>query len=105
MQFLYEAAGSLVTSTWMTAVKNGYFISWSGLTVDNINKYLPKLVATTKGHIEMQHKGTTYANTNLSIQEEEGITQAPTQEPNNAKTYMMFGAVLDEGRIYMDQTG
>eukprot|EP00957_Ditylum_brightwellii_P094824 7220993-Ditylum_brightwellii.AAC.1 len=52
----------------------------------------------------MQHKGATYANTNSPIQEEEDITQAPTQEPNNTKTHMMFVAVLDEGRIYMDQT-
>eukprot|EP00957_Ditylum_brightwellii_P148818 11329897-Ditylum_brightwellii.AAC.1 len=53
----------------------------------------------------MQHKGTNYANTNLPIQEEEDITQAPMQEPNNAKTHMMFGAVLDKGRIYTVQTG
>ena len=105
MQFLHEAAGSPVTSTWTTAVKNGYFISWPGLTVENINKHLPKSVATTRGHMEMQHKGATYANTNLPIQEEEDVTQAPTQEPNNAKTHMIFGAVLDEGRIYTDQTG
>eukprot|EP00957_Ditylum_brightwellii_P118575 9043099-Ditylum_brightwellii.AAC.1 len=53
----------------------------------------------------MQHKGAAYANTNLPIQEEEDITQAPMQEPNNAKMHMMFGAVLDERRICMDQTG
>eukprot|EP00957_Ditylum_brightwellii_P023958 1806580-Ditylum_brightwellii.AAC.1 len=105
MQFLHEAVGSPVTSTWMTAVKNGYFISWPGLTVDIINKHLQKLVATTRGYIEIQHKGATYANTILPIQEEEDITQAPMQEPNNTKTHMMFGAVLNEGRIYMDQTG
>eukprot|EP00957_Ditylum_brightwellii_P095573 7279832-Ditylum_brightwellii.AAC.1 len=46
-----------------------------------------------------------YANINLPIQEEEDIMQAPTQEPNNAKMHMMFRAVLDERRIYMDQTG
>eukprot|EP00957_Ditylum_brightwellii_P123384 9407657-Ditylum_brightwellii.AAC.1 len=80
MQFLHEAAGSPVTLTWTAAVKNCYFINWSGLTVDNINNNLPKLVATRR----------------------EDITQAPTQEPNNAKTHMMFGAVLDEGRIYTD---
>ena len=71
MQFLHEAAGSPVTSTWTTEVRNGYFISWPGLTVENINKHLPKSVATTRGHIEMQHKGATYAITNLPIQEEE----------------------------------
>eukprot|EP00957_Ditylum_brightwellii_P048449 3676454-Ditylum_brightwellii.AAC.1 len=53
----------------------------------------------------MQHKGTKYANTNLPIQEEEDITQAPMQEHNNAKMHMMFGAVLDEGKIYTNQTG
>eukprot|EP00957_Ditylum_brightwellii_P099841 7607108-Ditylum_brightwellii.AAC.1 len=53
----------------------------------------------------MQFKGAHYANTNLPIQEEEDITQIPMQEPNNAKTHMMFGAVLDEGRIYTSQTG
>eukprot|EP00957_Ditylum_brightwellii_P040341 3052918-Ditylum_brightwellii.AAC.1 len=42
MQFLPEAVGSPVTSTWTTAVKNNYFISWPGLTADNINKHLPK---------------------------------------------------------------
>eukprot|EP00957_Ditylum_brightwellii_P134274 10237296-Ditylum_brightwellii.AAC.1 len=68
MQFLHAAAGSPVTSTWTTEVKNEYFISWPGLTVNNINKHLPNSVSTSRGHIEMQHKGTNYANSNLPLQ-------------------------------------
>eukprot|EP00957_Ditylum_brightwellii_P095837 7301885-Ditylum_brightwellii.AAC.1 len=53
----------------------------------------------------MQHKGTKYANTNSTIPEEEDITHASMQEPPKAKAHMMFWAVLDEGRIYTNQTG
>eukprot|EP00957_Ditylum_brightwellii_P059672 4529573-Ditylum_brightwellii.AAC.1 len=53
IQFLHAAAGSPVTSTWIKAVKNGYFISWPGQTVNNITKHLQKSVGTSRGYIEM----------------------------------------------------
>ena len=31
-------------------------MSWSGLSVNLINKHLPKLIATAKGHLDQEFK-------------------------------------------------
>ena len=51
VQFLYRAAFSPITSTWTQAIDVGYFTTFPGLTLELIRKYLPKSLATTKGHM------------------------------------------------------
>eukprot|EP00957_Ditylum_brightwellii_P177516 13520246-Ditylum_brightwellii.AAC.1 len=36
MQFLHAAAGYPVPLTWIKAIQKGYYISWPGLTADNV---------------------------------------------------------------------
>eukprot|EP00957_Ditylum_brightwellii_P088363 6731099-Ditylum_brightwellii.AAC.1 len=52
MQFLHAAAGYPAPSTWIKAVQKGYYISWPGLTADNVRWYLPKSPITSWGHIK-----------------------------------------------------
>ena len=48
---MHAATGFLVRSTWLKAIKNGNFISWPGLTYNNVAKYCPQSMETIKGHM------------------------------------------------------
>jgi hypothetical protein len=54
--FLHAFAFSLLPSTFLRAIQRGHFDSWSGLTSSLVTKHLPKLLATSKGHLCMEQK-------------------------------------------------
>jgi hypothetical protein len=58
MQFLHAAAGYPVPSTWIQAIQKGYYISWPGLTAENVQRYLPKSPIMSWGHIGQLRKNT-----------------------------------------------
>eukprot|EP00957_Ditylum_brightwellii_P169005 12863793-Ditylum_brightwellii.AAC.1 len=45
-------------STWLCAIKNNNFLSWPGITYDQVSKYLTNTMATSKGHMACEHKNT-----------------------------------------------
>jgi hypothetical protein len=54
INYLHDACFSPVKSTWITAIKNGHFTSWTGLTEHAVEKHLSKSTSTTKGHLNHQ---------------------------------------------------
>jgi hypothetical protein len=48
INYLHAACFSPVKSTWITAIKNGNFTSWPGLTEHAVEKHLSKSTSTTK---------------------------------------------------------
>jgi hypothetical protein len=56
INYLHAACFSTVKSTWITAIKNGNFSSWPGLTEHAVEKYLSKSTSTTKGHLSQQRQ-------------------------------------------------
>jgi hypothetical protein len=54
INYLHAVCFSPVKSTWITAIKNGHFTSWPGLTEHAVEKHLSKSTSTTKGHLN-QH--------------------------------------------------
>jgi hypothetical protein len=48
INYLHAACFSHVSSTWITTIKNGNFLSWPGLTEHAVGKHLSKSTATTK---------------------------------------------------------
>ena len=102
MQFLHAAAGYPVPSTWIKAIQKGYYISWPGLTADNVRRYLPKSPITSRGHIKQLRKNT---NSTKNLLEDENLAVDPQQTDDNIKTHQMFAAICEEGKIYTDQTG
>eukprot|EP00957_Ditylum_brightwellii_P090326 6879127-Ditylum_brightwellii.AAC.1 len=56
MQLLNAAAGYPVPSTWMNAIKRGYYLTWPGLPAENACKYFPKFPITSRGHIKQKRK-------------------------------------------------
>ncbi len=50
IQYLHTAAGFPTKPTWIAAIKNKQFASWSGLTAKAVAKHYPKSKETMKGH-------------------------------------------------------
>jgi hypothetical protein len=56
INYLHAACFSPVKSMWITAIKNGNFSSWLGLTEDDVEKHFSKSTSTTKGHLNQQRQ-------------------------------------------------
>jgi hypothetical protein len=100
INYLHAACFSPVKSTWIMAIKNGNFLSWSGLTEHAVKKHLSKSTATTKGHLNQQRQNartTQIKNTKASNKE--------TDIDHGIKTQFVYAATIDAGQIYTDQTG
>ena len=55
--FYHAACFSPAKRTFVDAININAFASWPGLTVELVNKYLPRTAVTIKGHIRQQYKG------------------------------------------------
>jgi hypothetical protein len=100
INYLHAACFSRVKSTWITAIKNGHFTSWPGLTEQAVEKHLSKSTSTTKGHLNQQRQNarTTKGNYPKVIITEPDLDQG-------IKTQFIYAATIDAGKIYTYQTG
>ena len=55
-QYLVGASFSPSKSSLLRAIRRHHFTNWPGLTTNLINKYLPKTIATAKGHLDQEFK-------------------------------------------------
>jgi hypothetical protein len=106
VKFLHATAFSPVKSTWLKAIKKGFFQLWPGLTTQAGTKHFPQSEATTKGHMDQTWKNipTTQSRANQPKQQMELEDHQPKQETNNASTQQLFEIITETG-IYTDQTG
>jgi hypothetical protein len=56
IDFLHRASFCPSVSIWTQAIDNNFFASWPGLTADAVQKFLPKSLATAKGHLNATQK-------------------------------------------------
>jgi len=106
--FLHACAFSPVPSTFLRAVQRGHFDSWPGLSPALITKYLPKSLATSKGHLRMQQQNLQSTKIPTSLPIAESLDVSPSQEPNNARTNVVFTTLVTTNDLqtsYSDQTG
>ena len=54
--YYHRAAFPPVPTTFISAINNGNFSTWPGLTAELISKRLPKSLATAKGHNKLARK-------------------------------------------------
>lgn len=50
MQYLYACAGFPTRSTWIKAIKRGYYATWPRLSASRVRKHLPESTETMYGH-------------------------------------------------------
>jgi hypothetical protein len=99
INYLHAACFSPVKSTWITAIKNGNFSSWPGLTEHAVEKHLSKSTSTTKFHLNQQRQN---ART-TKIKDAKVIVPEPNID-HGVKTQFVYAASIDAGQIYTDQT-
>jgi hypothetical protein len=100
INYLHAACFSPVKSTWITAIKNGNFTSWPGLTEQAVEKHLSKSTSTAKGHLNQQRQN---AST-TKVKNPKVIVTEPELD-HGIKTQFVYAATIDAGQIYTDQTG
>jgi hypothetical protein len=110
IDFLHRACFSPPISTWTRAIKKNFFTTWPGLTADAVQKYLPKSLATAKGHLKATRKNlrsTSKANPDISLSPESTVMTTPPSTPEPAiRTHFVYPKVIEiTGQIYSDQTG
>jgi hypothetical protein len=88
INYLHAACFSPVKSTWIIAIKNGHFSSWTGLTEHSVQKHSSKSTSTTKGNLNQQMGN--HART---------ILRSRNQNPIR----ILYDNAA--GQIYTDQTG
>ena len=57
VNYIYAACFSPVKSTFLKAIKTGYFSTFPNLTARNVDKYLITSVASAMGHLDQQYQG------------------------------------------------
>jgi hypothetical protein len=87
----------------LQAVKNGYLISWPGLTEQAINKNLKPTPVTAMGHLNQCRENirSTPKTTITSDMEDEAVT--PTSL--GIKTHLVYSVVVGQGQLYSDLKG
>jgi hypothetical protein len=48
IRYLHAAAGFPTKDSWLKAIANGHYITWPGVTLNNVQKYFPKSIETEK---------------------------------------------------------
>ena len=56
-QYLHKTCFSPTTTTFTKAIRKNNFLTWPGLTKALVSKYLPKSIATARGHMTSERKG------------------------------------------------
>ena len=106
IKYLHQCAFSPTPRTWIQAVKKGHFKTWPGVTVDAIQRYLPKSEATTMGHLDQQRKNTQLTK---SQKDDHDTMTSPSPLEKGLSTQAMYTATIcynePTGRLYTNLMG
>jgi hypothetical protein len=113
VRFLHASAGSPVPSTWISAIDNGHYATWPGLTSALVRKHLPKSEVTVKAHIQQQRKNlrSTKPKSSATTHTPDETTNefSPTSDSPNIRTSHIYAAIETPnditGLIASDLTG
>ena len=108
VKFLHGACFSPTISTFVGAIKAGYLKTWPGLTVPLVNKWLPKSMATAKGHLDQQRRN--IRSTKRTDTSDDQTEEREETMDRGITTHLAFVTVetvdtAPQGKIYSDITG
>jgi hypothetical protein len=99
VHYLHKALFSPTKSALLQAVKDGYLITWPGLTEDDIHKHLKLTPATAMGHMNQRRQ-------NIRSTLKTLIADAPPAGTDlGTKTHLVCAILVDQGQLYTDLTG
>ena len=110
IRYMHSCAGFPTKATWIKAIRNGNYVSWPLLTVENVNKYYPETDATPMGHLNQQRQGVRSTKQKkkkqVNLPPIEDIEEVDTSSLVGKKEHDVYIKVYDlRGTVYSDQTG
>ena len=107
VRFFRATAGYPVKSTWLRAIKKGYFDTWPGLTYANVNKYCPLAIETMRGHLTQVRQGVRSTKSKQrprqAVPEEDD--QLEKESTCNDSVNELCIKVVHKSKLYTDDTG
>jgi hypothetical protein len=94
IRYLHATAFIPVKTTWLSAIKRGYFTSWPGLTIAVGQQTLPTITGNRKG----PHASNTTKHPigkNKLIENDNEPNTDPPQEPDSMVTHQAFATIED----------
>ena len=102
VQYLHQCAFITVVHTWTKSIDAGYFSTWPGLTSKLVRKYLPKLLATAKGHLKQDQKSICLTKPSIAP----SPIVLPSQHDPPGRSHQIFVKTIEmTGKVSTDQTG
>ena len=106
LRYYHAAAGFPAKPTWLTAIKNNHYASWTGLTYSNVAKHFPGSEETWKGHGKKIPSGLRTTKTARVPVSDGLLTDNATKLKTNAIYTQTFNLSSESNqKIYTDQTG
>ena len=99
IRYFHAAAGYPVRSTWLTAISDGNYSSWPGLTLANATKYCPSAIATIMGHLVQKRQGVRSTKPKLPA------TSSPEPKLPQLRSNGLHIQVTPISKLYTDNTG
>jgi hypothetical protein len=102
IQYLHGCCFSPTPRTFLRAIKNGNFLSWPGLNIPNITRFLPPSIATALGHLDQERANLQSTKSKVSplqflpsintdvLSEDEDFAPAPS----STKTFDVCGTII-----------
>lgn len=115
MQYLHACLFSPKLQTITQAVKNNNLITFPGMNIKNVSKYMKETIATAKGHLDRNRKNVRSTKTKAQADhlqeikyykdEEEDKIITPKREEKTNEIFVSYLAQDINGVIYTDLTG
>ena len=93
-RYLHACCLSPPITTFSKAISNNNFITWPGLTVNLIQKHLPKSMHTYQGHMHTERKGLQSTKEKPTVKEED-LDSFPIPNEPNIKSNSVCYAIID----------
>lgn len=97
VDFYHATTFRPVKTTFVKAIKHGFFQSWMGLNKYVVRKHLSAQTATAKGHLDQA-----WCRQQSTCDDKDNN---PKQEENNEITNFIISTVQTTDKIYSDKTG
>ena len=100
VRFLHAALGFPTKATLLAAARNGYLVTFPGLSEENLSKHFPESNETAKGHMKQSKQGV--RSTKVLNEYITNVKQTP-----GVKCKDVYLRVFDAKKksVYTDQTG
>ena len=96
VRYLHADAGFPTKATWLNSIHNMNYLTWTLITVKNVNRHFPESEENQKGHMRNQRQG---------VPSTKAPHPATKPTPEDKKRDVFTNFYDPKGTMYTDQTG